>query len=68
MWVVSHENRDGVESLGVDEIQWQRVQQYLTLVYQINVGMKRLLYVVRDCTADGQKQFFDVLGEEHVLG
>ena len=29
----------------MDEIQWRRGQRYLTLVYQIEEGMKRLLWV-----------------------
>ena len=53
-------------ALGVDEIQWQHGQPYPALVYQIDAGMKRLLYVLCDRTADDLKQFFDVLGEERV--
>jgi transposase len=36
----------GVEAIGVDEIHWGRGQQgYVTLVYQIDAGRKRLLWM-----------------------
>ena len=35
----------GIEAIGVDEIQWSRGHKYLTLVYQIEDGLKRLLWV-----------------------
>jgi transposase len=37
----------GISAPGVDEIYWTR-GEFLTLVYQINEGMKRLLFVVED--------------------
>ncbi|MEX0670486.1 MAG: hypothetical protein WD060_08535 [Pirellulales bacterium] len=41
---IAHRELSGVEAIGVDEIQWQSGQKYLTLVYQIG-GIKRLLWV-----------------------
>ena len=35
----------GIAAIGIDEIQWQRGHRYLTLVYQIDVGRKRLLWI-----------------------
>ncbi len=32
---LSHRNLDGIESIGVDEVQWKRGHKYQTLVYQI---------------------------------
>ena len=63
-WGIAHSEWDGIESLGVDEIQWRRGHKYLTLVYQIDAGMKRLLYIARDRTTDGLQRFFDLLGQE----
>jgi transposase len=45
-WGLSHRDLNGIASIGVDEIQWQRGHKYLTLVYPIDAGTKRL-------TADG---------------
>ena len=53
----------GVSALGVDEIYWKK-GKFLTLVYQINEGMKRLLFVVEDRRDTSLRQFFAWLGKE----
>jgi transposase len=55
---------DSYIGVGVDEIQWQRGQHYLTLVYQIEDGMKRLLWVAQERTEDSLRRFFLTLTEE----
>jgi len=40
---LKHRRMDGITAIGVDEIQYGKGQQYLTLVYQIDAGMRRLL-------------------------
>jgi transposase len=62
-WGVAHQNLEGIESIGVDEIQWRRGHCYLTLVYQIEDGMKRLLWVAEERTEDSLRRFFQSLGE-----
>ena len=62
-WGVAHQNLEGIEAIGVDEIQWRRGHRYLTLVYQIEDGMKRLLWVAEDRTEDSLRRFFRSLGE-----
>jgi len=42
---LAHQNLDGVEAIGVDEIQYGKGPAYMTVVYQIDAGMRRLLYV-----------------------
>jgi len=54
----------GVQAIGVDEIQWQRGHHYLTVVYQIDEGCKRLLWVGRERTEATLRSFFDLLGAE----
>jgi transposase len=44
-WGRAHVKLDGIEAIGVDEIQWQHGQCYLTLVYQIDAARKRLLWI-----------------------
>ena len=48
----------------MDEIQWQRGHRYLTLVYQIEDGMKRLLWVAEERTEESLRGFFTALGAE----
>ena len=47
----------GISALGVDEIYWKK-GEFLTLVYQINLGMKRLLFVVENRQEQSLRQFF----------
>ena len=63
LWGVVHRELRGIKTLGVDEIQWQRGHKYLTLVYQIDAGVKRLLWVARDRTEQSLEGFFDLLGK-----
>ncbi len=63
-WGLAHRDLSGIEAIGVDEIQWQRGHHYLTLVYQIEDGMKRLLWVARDRTEASLRDFFQTLSEE----
>jgi len=63
-WGIAHREVGGVEALGVDEIQWQRGHKYLTLVYQIDSGCKRLLWIGQERTEKTLEQFFDLLGDE----
>jgi transposase len=62
LWGIVHRDESGVEAIGVDEVQWQRGHKYLTLVYQIDAGMKRLLWVGRDRTERSLSRFFDLYG------
>ena len=62
-WGLEHRNLDGVRSIGVDEIAWKKGHKYLTLVYQIDCGCRRLLHIARDRTAASFNSFFDLLGE-----
>jgi transposase len=63
-WGLAHRDLSGIEAIGVDEIQWQRGHHYLTLVYQIEEGMKRLLWVAEDRTEASLRGFFQTLSEE----
>jgi transposase len=63
-WGLEHRNLGGIEAIGVDEIQWQRGHRYLTLVYQIEDGMKRLLWVAEERTEESLRGFFKMLTDE----
>jgi transposase len=63
-WGFVHRSEDGIESIGVDEIQWRRGHHYLTLVYQLDEGCKRLLWIARERTEESLRGFFSFLGKE----
>ncbi len=63
-WGLAHRDLSGISAIGVDEVQFHRGQDYLTLVYQINDGCKRLLWVGRKRTEKTLLKFFRWFGEE----
>ena len=62
-WGLDNRSLEGVKSIGVDEISHAKGHQYLTLVYQIDQGMRRLLWIGEKRTEESFKVFFDWLGE-----
>lgn len=62
---LKHRDLSGIESIGVDEIQYGKGHHYLTLVYQIDHGHKRLLSVAQRRTAKSLLYFFREIGEEN---
>jgi transposase len=67
-WGMAHRDLKGVHAIGIDEIQWQRGHRYLTLVYQIQDGLKRLLWVAEERTEDSLRGFFTMLEDEIRIG
>jgi transposase len=67
-WVVdyglAHRDLDGVRSIGVDEVTIWKGHKYLTVVYQIDEGVRRLLWVGRERTEQTLRGFFEAFGEE----
>jgi transposase len=63
-WGLTHRELKEIEAIGVDEVQWQKGHKYLTLVYQIDDGSKRLLWIGKDRTTKTFQRFFRMLGEE----
>lgn len=55
---------ENVTAIGVDEIQYGKGHQYLTVVYQIDAGMRRLLFVGKDRTAKTLLRIFRTFGKE----
>lgn len=67
-WGLEHRSLDGIEAIGVDEVQWQKGHKYLTLVYQIDQGCLRLLWIGKERTAKTFLGFFRLLGRERSAG
>jgi transposase len=57
-----------ISAIGVDEIAYSRGHQYLTLVYQIESQMTRLLWVGKERTVKTFSGFFDMLGKDLCAG
>lgn len=64
-WGLANRDVSGVEAIGIDEVQWQRGHKYLTLVYQIDEGCKRLLWIGEKRTVKTLLGFFRWFGKEH---
>ena len=63
-WGLAHRDLSGVKAIGVDEVQWQRGHKYLTLVYQLDEGGKRLLWIGKDRTTKTFLRFFRMFGKQ----
>ena len=63
-WGLEHRDLEGIEAIGVDEVQWHRGHEYQTVVYQLDAGCKRLLWVGKDRTAKTLLRFFRYLGKD----
>ncbi len=66
-WVVdyglAHRCLDGVSAIGVDEIALWKGHHYLTVVYQVDEGARRLLWVGLERTEATLLHFFDFFGK-----
>ena len=63
-WGRAHMNLEGITAIGVDEIAWAKGHTYATVVYQIDAGSRRLLWVGQKRTAKTLLGFFRWLGRE----
>ena len=63
-WGLAHRDLTGITAIGMDEVLWQRGYKFLTVVYQIDSGCRRLLWVGRDRTLKTTLRFFRWLGKE----
>jgi transposase len=70
-WGLAHRQLAGVESLGIDEIHWgqgKRADPFLTVIYQIDQGCRRLLWVGRRRTQATLRRGLDALGPQVLSG
>src|SRR5579862_4598147 len=61
---LEHRTLGQIDAIGVDEIQYAKGHKYLTLVYQIDLGVTRLLWVGKERTIESFQGFFTVIGDE----
>ena len=70
-WGLAHRVLQGVKAIGVDEIHWGRgmkADNFLTVIYQIDAGCRRLLWIGRRRSEKTLRQGLKVLGKEFVEG
>jgi transposase len=64
-WGRAHVNLENIKSIGIDEISWKKGHKnFLTLVYQIDEGFRRLLWVGEHRKAKTLMKFFRWFGAE----
>jgi transposase len=63
-WGLAHRELGAVRAIGIDEIHIGKSQKFLTLVYQIEAGCTRLLWVGKDRTTSSFERFFTLIGQE----
>ena len=67
-WVVEyglkHRILEDITALGVDEVTYSKGHKYMTLVYQIDSGSKRLLGIIKDRDTQALTSFFETFGAE----
>ena len=63
-WGLAHRTLGPISAIGVDEIQYAKGHKYLTLVYQIDPDLTRLLWIGQERTVETFQRFFAMLGTE----
>jgi len=67
-WVVEygrqHQDLSGITAIGVDEISHKKGHKFITLVYQIDAGCRRLLWIGEGHTQRTLEGFFAWFGKE----
>ena len=64
MFGLEHRTLGQIDAIGVDEIQYAKGHKYLTLVYQIDLDVTRLLWVGRERTIESFQGFFAMIGDK----
>jgi len=70
-WGLAHRVLAGIKAIGLDELHWRKGKQsknFLTLIYQVDAGCRRLLWVGLRRTERSLRQGLRALGAEVVAG
>jgi transposase len=70
-WGLAHRVLAGITAIGLDELHWRKGKQaanFLTLIYQVDAGCRRLLWVGLRRTERTLRQGLKTLGAEVVAG
>lgn len=61
-WGLQHRDLDGINAIGVDEVNVGK-NQFITVLYQIDEGMRRLLGIAKGKSGESLCQLIEELGE-----
>jgi len=61
---LEHRKLGAIDAIGVDEIQYAKGHKYLTLVYQIDLDVTRLLWIGKERTIESFQGFFTTIGDK----
>jgi transposase len=67
-WGLEHRSLQGVTAVGVDELHWGRGKKsanFITVIYQLNAGVRRLLWVGHKRKESTLRAGFDFLEKAH---
>lgn len=67
-WGLKRRSLDNIKAIGIDEISTNRGHHYSTVVYQIDSGNKRLLWVGEKRKVKTLLKFFRILNKEQIAG
>lgn len=62
-WGLARRDLTEIKSIGIDEVMWHRGHKYLTVVYEIASGRRRLLWIGEDRKEATLQGFFDWFGD-----
>ena len=63
---LTHRDLSGITAIGVDEVAYAKGHRYLTLVYQIDAGCRRLLHISEGRSAKSFLRFFKMMGKDKI--
>jgi transposase len=63
-WGLEHRDLDGIEAIGIDEVSYRKRHKYMTVIYDLSRGRRRLLWIAQNHTQATLKQFFSWFGPE----
>jgi transposase len=63
-WGLANRDLENIQSIGIDEISVGKGQNYATVVYQIDQGCRRLLWIGKERTAKTLLRFFQWFGPQ----
>lgn len=63
-WGLEHRNLEEIDAIGIDEVAYRKGHKYMTVVYDLSRGRRRLLWISENHTKATLKQFLTWFGPE----
>jgi transposase len=62
-WGLEYRDLSNIKAIGFDEVLWHRGHKYMTVVYDISIGRRRILWLGEDRKETTSQSFFDFFGD-----